>query len=206
MRGALDVHRELLARDVPHEVVRLPGRVVSADDLPAALGLEDGCVVVRCYLVERNGRTSFTAVLVPAGAVPAPAALLDALSARSVRPARPEQVNARTDCAAGLVCPVGLPPDVEVLADEVLERCPTSYCALGEGGVALGIRTRDLLDVVGARTAPLTVDPGAAAADAPARTIRLDPPQRTQPVQEAVLDTPVDSPSRRAGTGRSDVL
>jgi len=30
VRGALDVHRELLARDVPHEVVRLPSRVTSA--------------------------------------------------------------------------------------------------------------------------------------------------------------------------------
>jgi prolyl-tRNA editing enzyme YbaK/EbsC (Cys-tRNA(Pro) deacylase) len=154
---------------VPHEVVRLPGRLLSADDLPAALGLEHGCVAVRCCLVERPGRSSFAAVLVPAGAVPAPAALLDALSARSVRPARTEQVNAVTGFAAGLVCPVGLPPDVEVLADELLADSPTSYCALGEGGVALGIRTPDLLHVTGARTAALT-------GDAPRRTVDLDPP------------------------------
>ncbi len=173
------MHRELLARDVPHEVLRLPSRLVSADDLPAALGLEDGCVVVRCYLVERDGRASFAAVLVPAGAVPAPAALLDALSARSVRPARPEQVNARTDYAAGLVCPVGLPPEVEVVADAALERCPTSYCALGEGGVALGIRTRDLLEVVAARTAALT---GESPGPTP-RTIVLDPPQGARPAR-----------------------
>jgi hypothetical protein len=140
--------------------------------------------------------------------VPAPAALLDALSARSVRPARPEQVNARTDSTAGLVCPVGLPPDVEVLADEALERCPTSYCALGEGGVALGIRTRDLLEVVAARSAALTVGSDGRAEDGgtPARTIRLDPPQAARPTRGAVLDTPVDSPSRRAGTDGSDVL
>lgn len=182
MRGALDVHRDLLARDVPHEVVRLPSRLVSADDLPAVLGLEEGCVVVRCYLVERDGHPSFAAVLVPAGGVPEPAALLDALSARSVRPARPEQVNARTDYAAGLVCPVGLPPQVEVLADEALQRSPTSYCALGEGGVALGIRTRDLLEVVGARTAALT-GTGAQAAGPPRRTIELDPPQGARPAR-----------------------
>ena len=177
MRGALDVHRELLARDVPHEVVRLPSRLLSADDLPAALGLEHGCVAVRCYAVERGGRSSFAAVLVPAGAVPAPEALLDALSARSVRPARPEQVNAVTDYAAGLVCPVGLPPEVEVLADEAVLHCPTSYCALGEGGVALGIRTPDLLAVTGAGAAALT------AGSAPRRTIELDPPRevRRQP-------------------------
>lgn len=176
MRGALDVHRELLARDVPHEVVRLSSRLATADDLPAALGLEHGCVAVRCYLVERQGRSSFVAVLVPAGAVPAPEALLDALAARTVRPARPEQVNAATDSAAGLVCPVGLPPEVEVLADEALERSPTSYCALGEGGVALGIRTPDLLEVVGARTAALTEDVGPVL-----RTLELDPPRSVRP-------------------------
>ncbi len=179
MRGALDVHRELLARDVPHEVVRLPGRLLSADDLPAALGLEQGCVAVRCYVVERSGRTSFAAVLVPAGTLPEPAALLDALSARSVRPARPEQVNAVTDYAAGLVCPVGLPDDVEVVADEALTRCPTSYCALGEGGVALGIRTPDLLDVSGARTA--AVASAAPPGGTPSRTIDLDAHRGVRP-------------------------
>ena len=183
MRGALDVHRELLARDVPHEVVRLPSRLASADDLPAALGLEVGCVAVRCYLVERPGSSSFAAVLVPAGAVPQPTALLDALAARSVRPARPEQVNAATDYAAGLVCPVGLPPEVEVLVDEALERSPTSYCALGEGGVALGIRTRDLVEVVGARSAALTdgLDGVAPTGEPLPRTIELDPPGRVRP-------------------------
>jgi Cys-tRNA(Pro)/Cys-tRNA(Cys) deacylase len=183
VRGALDVHRELLARDVPHEVVRLPSRVTSADDLPAALGLEQGCVAVRCYLVERSGRCSFAVVLVPAGAVPGPEALLDALGARSVRPARPEQVNATTDCTAGLVSPVGLPPDVEVLADTALERSTTSYCALGEGGVALGIRTSDLLAVVGARTAALTApaDPAGLSIELPGRTVELDPPRTLRP-------------------------
>jgi Cys-tRNA(Pro)/Cys-tRNA(Cys) deacylase len=184
VRGALDVHRELLARDVPHEVVRLPTRLASVDDLPAALGLDAGCVAVRCYLVERDGRSSFAAVLVPAGAVPGPAALLDALSARSVRPARPEQVNAATDYAAGLVCPIGLPPGVEVLVDAALEQAATSYCALGEGGVALGIRTRDLLELVAAPTATLTGPaPGAHGPSAclPPRTIDLDEPRPARP-------------------------
>ncbi len=174
MKSALDVHRALLADGVPHEVVRLGSRITTADDLPRVLQLETGCVAVRCYLVEQPWRSSFAAVLVPAGAAPEPARLLQALSARSIRPARPEQVNAVTDYAAGLVCPVGLPPDVEVLADEAVTRAPTSYCALGEGGVALGIRTPDLLAVTGARTATLTDDRSP-------RTIELDPPRGVRP-------------------------
>jgi hypothetical protein len=156
MRGALDVHRELLARDVPHEMVRLPARAVSADDLPRLLGLTSGCIAVRCYDVVRGDGTAFAAVLVPAGRLPQPAALLDALRATSVEPARPDQVHAVTDFAAGLVAPVGLPPEVELLADTALGRSVVSYCAVGEGEVVLGIRTRDLLVATGARAASLT--------------------------------------------------
>ena len=156
MKGALDVHRELLARDVPHEVVRLRARATTADDLPRLLGLTSGCVAVRCYRVERETGSAFAAVLVPAGRLPEPAALLEALDARSVRAARPDEVNAATDFAHGLVAPVCLPPEVELLADTALGDSDVSYCALGEGSVVLGIRTRDLLVAAGARAASLT--------------------------------------------------
>lgn len=195
MRGALDVHRDLLAKDVAHEVVRLPSRLVHADDLPGQMGLDRGCVSVRCYVVERVDGACFAAVLVPAGCVPSPVALLAALGARSVRPARPEQVNAATDYAAGLVCPVGLPSDVEVLADTALEASPTSYCAIGEGGVALGISTQDLLRVSAARRASLTGDTGD-------RVISLDTPQAVDAAAPGAAHE--DRPGRR--TRSSDVL
>ena len=166
VKGALDVHRELLARDVPHEMVRLPGRATTGDDLPRLLGLTSGCLAVRCYEAERTTGTAFVAVLVPAGRLPQPGALLEALDARSVRPARPDAVNAATDFAHGLVCPVGLPPQVELLADTALGESDVSYCPVGEGQVVLGIRTRDLLVAVGARAASLTGPlPGADLAD-----------------------------------------
>ena len=38
MKDALDVHRSLLAREVPHEVIRLPRLVLSADEIPDAIG------------------------------------------------------------------------------------------------------------------------------------------------------------------------
>ena len=163
MKSALDVHRELLARDVPHEMVRLRGRASSADDLPRLLGLTTGCVAVRCYEVRRDAGASFAAVLVPAGRLPQPRALLEALAARSVRAAGPDAVNAATDYAAGLVGPVCLPPEVELLADATLGETDVCYCAVGEGGVVLGIRTRDLLVTTGARVGSLT---GPAADDA----------------------------------------
>lgn len=165
MKSALDVHRELLARDVPHEIVRLRTRALHADDLPRVLGLTAGCVAVRCYEVQRDDGPSFAAVLVPAGRLPDPVALLDALDARSVSHASPDRVNAMTDYTAGLVGPVCLPEDVELLADTALGASDVCYCALGEGGVALGIRTRDLLVTTGARVATLT-GPSSVGADA----------------------------------------
>lgn len=156
MRAALDVHRELLQRGVPHEVARLRGRASSADDLPGLLDLPLGCVAVRCYEVVREDARSLAAVLVPAGTTPDPLLLLEALDACSVRPAPDDVVNARTDYAAALVSPVCLPPDVEVLADAAIGAAAVSWCALGEPGVALGIRTVDLLVAAGARVAALS--------------------------------------------------
>ena len=156
MRAALDVHRDLLARGVPHEVARLRGRAASADDLPRLLDLRTGCVAVRVYEVVREDARSIAAVLVPAGSLPDPLALLEALDACTVRLAPDDVVNDRTRYAAGLVSPVCLPEDVEVLADAALGASDVSWCAIGEGGVALGIRTVDLLVASGARVAALS--------------------------------------------------
>ena len=157
MRGALDVHRELLARDVPHEVVRLRGTsVADADDLPRALGLDPGCcVAVRVYVTD----VGTVAVLVSAGEVPQPAALLDAVGARTLRPATADEVNAATDYAAGLVSPVCLPAEVLLVADEALRAPEVLYCPVGEAGVALGIRSADLLAATGARVVALSALP-----------------------------------------------
>ena len=161
MHGALDVHHALLAREVPHEMVRLRSRARTGDDLPRLLGLSSGCVSVRCYEVVRVSGRAFAAVLLPSGRLPDPTALRAALGALAVEPARADTVNAVPDYAAGLVSPVCLPPEVELLADTALGESDVSYCPAGERQVALGIRTRDLLVVSGARAATLT-EPGLA--------------------------------------------
>jgi prolyl-tRNA editing enzyme YbaK/EbsC (Cys-tRNA(Pro) deacylase) len=158
MKSALDVHRALLADGVEHEVVRLRTAVVSADDLPRALGVpRERCVAVRCYrTTDRAGARGLAAVLVRAGDTPDPASLLDALGAVSVRAATGAEVNAATDYAAGLVSPICLPPDVPLLADAALGGSDVLYAPTGESGVALGIHTRDLLVASGARVTTLT--------------------------------------------------
>jgi Cys-tRNA(Pro)/Cys-tRNA(Cys) deacylase len=164
VKSALDVHRNLLATDVSHEMVRLPSSILTADDLPRALGVDAGsCVAVRCYTtVDADGRSGFAAVMVRAGDTPDPVSLLDALGVASVRPATAAETNAATDYAASLVSPLCLPAPVRLLADAALGGVDVLYTATGEGGVALGIRTRDLLVASGARVTTLTVQPLAA--------------------------------------------
>ena len=161
MKSALDIHRELLAAGVEHEMVRLRTAVLSADDLPRALGVEPArCVAVRCYRATgADGRTSLVAVAVRAGDLPAPAALLDALGAVTARPATGAEVNAATEYAAPLVSPLCLPPTVPLLADAALGAAEVVYAPTGESGVAVGLRTRDLLVATGARVTNLTSQP-----------------------------------------------
>ena len=171
MRGALDV---------PHEVVRLRGTALAdADDLPRALDLEpDACVVVRCYVTDLG----VAAALVHAGAVADPTALLDALGARTLRPATADEVNLATDYAAGLVSPFGLPPEVLLVADAALLACEVVYCPLGESGVALGVRSEHLLGTTGAAVAGLSVVPLPEGTREPwtgaSRVVDLDAPDR----------------------------
>lgn len=154
MKDALDVHRALLTREVPHEVVRLPRPVSSADDIAGALGLPAHRVaVVRLYLADDQ----LCAILVRSGAVPHPVAALAALQAQTLRTAPPHVVSARTDFAPGLVSPLLLPPDIAVLADACVGHTDVLYTATGDPGTALGIPTRWLLTTTSARVAELCV-------------------------------------------------
>lgn len=156
MRGLLDITRELLGADVPHEVVHLRRRIDDAGELPEVLDLPAArCVVVRLY--DADG--ALAAALAPADRAVATAALAKALGARTVRPTAHARVSAATDFHPSLVPPVGLPDDVRVVADTALARLPVVYTATGDGSTALKVRTGDLLALVRATVAPL-VEPG----------------------------------------------
>ena len=197
------MHRELLAAGVAHEMVRVRGSALSADDLPLGLGADpDVCVAVRCYVASYDDgpadREQFVAVLVHAGDTPDPASLLEALQAVAVRPATATEINTTTDYAAPLVCPIGLGPDVLLLADAALGSTDVLYAATGESGVALGIHTRDLLVAAGARATALT-----ARRLAPAERPGWDPGAGLGLPGAQVVDFAPVRRSSRAATGRA---
>jgi prolyl-tRNA editing enzyme YbaK/EbsC (Cys-tRNA(Pro) deacylase) len=161
VKSALDVHRTLLAADVPHEMVRLRTPALTGDDLPRVLGVpRAACAVVRCYRVtRRDGTTHVAAVLLRSGDTPDPACLLDAFQAVSLRPATGAEVNAATDYASSLVSPIALPDAITLLADAALGGSDVLNVPTGESGVALAIRTGDLLVASRARVTNLTAGP-----------------------------------------------
>ena len=127
MKGALDIHRELLGRGVSHEIVRLPRMILTADELADALGLPAAaCRVVKVFLADDR----LVGALLPPGQLPSPAALLTATGAEGVRLAPMDVVNAATDYAAGLVA---LAQQRDKQARESLRQARETLQSLGEG-------------------------------------------------------------------------
>ncbi|NDU73368.1 hypothetical protein GWI34_12075 [Actinomadura sp. DSM 109109] len=172
MKDALTIHRALLGWETPHEIVRLPLAMTLADELPRALGLPpERCLVTRVYSCEgaHAGRPFLAGAIVPAGRWPSAEAVRAGVGARAVRSAHADVVNAVTEYAAGLVCPLLLPESMPLLIDRGLVDGARDhgvvYTATGEASTALGIRAgalyslcrpepADLLAALGAAPAP----------------------------------------------------
>jgi prolyl-tRNA editing enzyme YbaK/EbsC (Cys-tRNA(Pro) deacylase) len=153
VKGALDIHRELLGRDVRHEILRLPRAVLDADEIADVLGIDaEQTVKVRLYVAGRQ----MIAVAVPSGRPTQLEALIRTAGSRTVRPATAREINESTDYAAGLVAPLLLPKDMPLFVDTRIGRNDVVYTATGDTGTALGISTADLLVTSRARVADLT--------------------------------------------------
>lgn len=153
MKGSLDVSQALLGRGITHEIVRLRRPVLSADELPEAMGIEAAqCVAVRLYTADQR---TLLAVLMRAGEVPDPEHLAIATASAELRPAPAGLVNQATEFAAALVCPLLLPAHIPVLCDAAVGLVEVVYTATGEAGTALGIPTLELLRQTNARVTDL---------------------------------------------------
>lgn len=153
MKGTLDVHCELLGRNVRHEILRLPRMVLTADEIPDVLGVPAReCLAVRGY--DADGL--LIGLLLPVDVEPDLAALRIVLHAHRVRAAEPAVVNAVTDYAAGLVPPLPLPDRVVLLADPGLLHRGVVYTPTGDVGTVLGIESTQLLDAARPRLVEVT--------------------------------------------------
>lgn len=147
MRGPLDVHRHLLAADVPHEIVHLGRRIASAHELADALGVAPAACAV-AHVVMASGQAQ-VAVLA-AGTTWSPSRLAHALRSPEVRAATAVEASALTDYSSGLVSPLALPAGIRVIVDAEVLRSDVVYAAAGETTTAVKVRSRDLVAAAGA--------------------------------------------------------
>lgn len=160
MKDALALHRWLLAHQVHHEILRLPRSLSGADDLPKTLGVPpETCVSVAVFEAAYTFGAEPVAVTASVAHPPDPAAVAAVLGAPEVRPAPAFLVNAATDYAAGLVCPLLLPQDLTVLLDQrlfdTLRPGDPVHTPTGERTTALRLRARDLLALLAGKPVEL---------------------------------------------------
>ncbi|SDQ63691.1 aminoacyl-tRNA deacylase [Thermostaphylospora chromogena] len=152
MKDALAIHRWLLAHQVHHEIVRLPRTLTSARNLPEVLRIDPAdCLEVSVFEVDMRVSREPVAVLTAVATPPQAVIVASALGARRAHPASAFLVNAATEYAYGLVCPLLLPEERMLLIDERLHAGPTSrvvYTPTGERRTALSIRLTDLLAIL----------------------------------------------------------
>ncbi|MFG2071628.1 Cys-tRNA(Pro) deacylase, prolyl-tRNA editing enzyme YbaK/EbsC [Nonomuraea maritima] len=151
MKDALAIHRWLLAHQVHHEIVRLPRPMTCAEELPETVSAApERCLMVTVLEVAtRSGREVVVGVTSPVSLPPRPGVVGGLLGARQVRPASSRVVNAATDYADGLVCPLLLPESLPVFVDDRLTTGPEPiFMPTGERHTALAVRGLDLLTLL----------------------------------------------------------
>ncbi|MEO3892090.1 YbaK/EbsC family protein [Nonomuraea sp. B5E05] len=158
MKDALAIHRWLLAHQVHHEIVRLPRPMTSAEELPKTVSAApERCLMVTVFdVATRVGREVVIGVTSPVALPPRPGAVGGLLAARQVRYAPAHVVNAATDYADGLVCPLLLPESLPVFIDDRLrvDEGPV-FMPIGERHTALCLRAVDLLTLLPGKLADL---------------------------------------------------
>jgi Cys-tRNA(Pro)/Cys-tRNA(Cys) deacylase len=156
VRTSVDVRNYLLERDVPHELVSLPGRLRSPGRMAriaAVLGLPPE-QVGKVILLE--GRKGLIAVLVASDRDPDLGRVARAIPTPTLTEVPPERATELTDFLAEAIPPVGLPPETRVIVDRPLAGQEVLYFAGGEATSMLKIRAGDLVKATAAKVARVT--------------------------------------------------
>jgi len=159
VRGSVEVHNFLVERDVPHEVLPVPGRTRSAERLAALLDLplsEVGKVVLY------EGAGDSVAVAVPAGSAPDTELVRKATGRPDLLPASDDRAAELTGYLAESLPPVGLPGSFSLVLDRSLAGDAVLYFPAGEARAVLKIRGKDLARSTRAKVAKVAGPPAPA--------------------------------------------
>ena len=153
MRTSVDVHNALVERDIPHELVRVRGRLRHPDRIAGVLGLSSSQVGrVRLY----RGEGGVVAALVPSDREPDPARLAKGSGMNPLREVTPARASDLTGFLYEALPPIPLPSDASVLIDRSLSRQEVLYFPGGAASTVLKIRGPDLVKATGAKVLTLS--------------------------------------------------
>ena len=142
MRSFTDVHDDLTARSIPHEIVHLPSSSRTAQLAAEALGVSVGDVVKSLLFVLDDTRPVLA--LVTGDATVDVDALARDAGAAQVRLARSREVRELTGYRPGAVPPCALASELQVVADPGVFAPEIVYCGGGTTTTMLKIRSADL--------------------------------------------------------------
>ena len=153
MRSSIDVHNQLLADDVVHELSQLPGPLRDLSAAPSVLGLPPVAVARTTLLVDGDG---CVVVLAPADVEVDTASVAELLGRLDLDPVPPDRAPGLTGYLLPFVPPVALECPATLVVDERVASQDVVYAAAGEPGVILKVRGADLVKATSAVVAPVT--------------------------------------------------
>jgi Cys-tRNA(Pro)/Cys-tRNA(Cys) deacylase len=142
LRASVDVHTQLLDRDIPHEIYATSGPIRFLEDAADALGLSPSEVIRVTVFSTPAGPV---ATLTPLGVEPDAGAVAAAAGTAVARRETPAGASRHTGYIAHWVPPVAHEREVRVLIDRSVLAAEIVYTAGGEPGVILKIRPDDLV-------------------------------------------------------------
>jgi prolyl-tRNA editing enzyme YbaK/EbsC (Cys-tRNA(Pro) deacylase) len=152
VRNSVDVHNFLVERDVQHELVKVRGRLRSAERIASVLDLPPS-TVGKVVVYDSEGGP--VAALVPAGRSPDPERVRKAVRAKEIRVATQARASQLSEYLGEAVPPAGLPKAFRVVVDRTLVGEDVLYFAGGEASAILKLRGRDLVRATAAKVASI---------------------------------------------------
>ncbi|MFL6184831.1 MAG: aminoacyl-tRNA deacylase [Actinomycetes bacterium] len=153
MRSSIDVHNQLLADDVVHELSQLPGPLRDLSAAPSVLGLPPVAVARTTLLVDEDG---CVVVLAPADAEVDTASVAELLGRLDLDPVPPDRAPGLTGYLLPFVPPVALECPTTLVVDERVASQDVVYTAAGEPGVILKVHGADLIKATSAVVARIS--------------------------------------------------
>jgi len=152
VRSSIDVHNQLLADDVVHELSQLPGPLRDLSAAPSVLGLPPVAVARTTLLVDGDG---CVVVLAPADAEVDTSSVAELLG-RELDPVPPDRAPGLTGYLLPFVPPVALECPATLVVDERVASQDVVYAAAGEPGVILKVHGADLIKATSAVVARIS--------------------------------------------------